>query len=118
MLIGMLREILHVRQEPGQRRRWFEDDHLDLIVWLDASEAVAGFQLCRGEHALTWRKEAGFTQGRLDEGDASPLKNLTPIVVPGGQVPWDEMVGEFRARSATLEGRFRELILSRLLARK
>ena len=118
MLPGMFREIPKVRQEPGRHRRWFEDDLLNLIVWLDPKGGVEGFQLCRGSHALTWRGGAGFSQGRVDEGDESPLKNLTPIVVPDATVPWDEMTAEFRARSATLEAPLRELILGRLQERK
>lgn len=113
----VLKENRHVRQEPGKRRRWFEDDELDLIVWLDAQGAVEGFQLCRAARALTWRQGAGFAHGCVDEGDASPLKNLTPIVVPDGPAPWAELLEQFTARSANLEAWLRELILARLAAR-
>ena len=115
---AVLTENRNVRQEPGRRRRWFEDDELDLIVWLDAKGAVEGFQLCHHEHALTWRLGAGFAHGRVDEGDDSPLKNLTPIITPDGAVPWAEMTEQFQARSGTLDARLRELILARLTARK
>ncbi len=116
-LCGVLKEIRAVRQEPGRRRRWFEDGELDLIVWLDAQGGVEGFQLCRGTQALTWRLGAGFASGRVDEGDESPLKNLTPIVVPNGEVPWDAFAEEFRRRSGVIETPLRELILARLAAR-
>jgi hypothetical protein len=113
----MLREHVNVRQEPGQRRRWFEDDHMDLIVWLEADGAVRGFQLCRSSEALTWRRGAGFEFGRIDEGDDSPLKNQTPVIVPNGNVAWDDMIVQFRSRSAQLEPALRGLVLERLEAR-
>ena len=42
----MLREIKDVRQigdEP--HRRWFTDEHFDLVIWEEEAEIV-GFQLC------------------------------------------------------------------------
>ena len=42
-----LREIVDVRQVPGEpKRRWFSSDDIDLIVWLDDSGAPVSFQLC------------------------------------------------------------------------
>lgn len=114
----MLREHRNVRQEPGQKRRWFEDEGFDLIVWLDSQDAVEGFQLCRDHEALTWRRGRGFAHGRVDEGDASPLKNESPIIVPNGQVPWAEVTADFTARSDSLEAGLRALILEHLAARR
>ena len=113
----MLAENHRVRQEPGHRRRWFEHDGLELIVWLDAQAAVEGFQLCRDGHALTWRRGSGFAHARIDEGDDGPLKNLTPILIPNGAVPWAEVTEEFRSCSDSLEAGLRQLVLGRLAAR-
>jgi hypothetical protein len=82
-LRSVLREIKSVKQERGTgRRRWFESDGLDLVVWLDASGNVTGFQLCydfgQGEQALTWREGTGFAHSNVDAGDETPLKNRTP----------------------------------------
>ncbi len=119
----MLHEIHDVKQERGPgRRRWFESEGLDLIVWLDPQERVNGFQLCydlgRGECALTWRKGAGFAHSRVDAGDATPLKDETPVLLPGGKVPWGELGGLFAARSGGLEPELRELIGDRLRAKR
>ncbi|MDB6093174.1 MAG: hypothetical protein JWM32_736 [Verrucomicrobia bacterium] len=113
----MLREHIHVRQEPGRRRRWFEDEGLDLIVWFDEAGGVEGFQLCRNSEALTWRRQNGFTYGRIDEGDDTPLKNQTPVIVPNGAIPWSDVTENFKARSAPLEPLLRALILERLAAK-
>jgi hypothetical protein len=115
----MFHEIKNVRQEPGPgRRRWFESDQCDLVVWLEPGDRIAGFQLCynfgRGEHALTWRDDAGFAHNAVDSGSASPLKNCTPILVADGQVPWGEVVNCFAARSGSLEPALREFVQAKL----
>jgi hypothetical protein len=116
----VLHEIKDVRQERGAgRRRWFESDGLDLVVWLDARNVISGFQLCydlgRGEHALTWRPDAGFAHHAVDQGDATPLKNEAPVLVPEGGVPWADVARLFDERSGELEPRLRELVRTKLL---
>ena len=120
---GVLKEIPNVKQEPGAgRRRWFESDGLDLVVWLDAAGTLTGFQLCydlgRGERALTWRPGTGFAHHEVDEGDKNPLKNETPILLPVGAVPWAGLTKLFESRSASLEPALRERVQSRLAAQK
>jgi hypothetical protein len=114
----MLTENRSVKQEPGGRRRWFEDDELELIVWYRDSGEIEGFQLCYDHsgrrEALTWRPGAGLARSRVDGGDDSPLKNETPILTPNGRKPWSQASALFRSRSATLEAPLRELILGRL----
>lgn len=116
----MLHEIKNVRQEPGAgRRRWFESEGLDLVVWLDDADGVSGFQLHynlgHGEHALTWRPESGFLHHAVDEGDTTPLKNEAPVLVPDGGVPWSELTGLFDARSGQLEPQLRDLVHGKLV---
>lgn len=118
----MLIENRSVKQEAGAgRRRWFESDGLELVVWLDARGGVEGFQLCyartEGERALTWRTGQGFTHSSVDSGNETPLKNKTPVLNPDGEVPWAELAALFKLRCATVEPMLRELILARLAAR-
>ena len=115
----MLHEIKSVKQERGPgRRRWFESDDLDLVVWLDRNDAIIGFQLCYdfgdGEHALTWRVEAGFAHSVVDTGEETPLGNRTPVLEPDPSVPWQEIVRLFEQRSGSLEPALRQLIRARL----
>ncbi len=61
----MLREITAVRQRAGEpRRRWLQDEGMDLFVWLGAADAIVGFQLAydkpQAERALTWKGKSGF----------------------------------------------------------
>lgn len=123
MMRGVLKEYQNVRQEPGRRRRWFEGEDLELIVWETPAGGVEGFQLCYAARdgagrALTWRAGEGFVHARVDEGDASPLKNETPILVADGAVPWTELTRQFRLAAAKIDRPLRELVLSRLEAKR
>jgi hypothetical protein len=121
---AVLTEYKQVKQEPGAgRRRWFEDDGLELIVWYGAGGQVEGFQLCylgadRWERALTWQAGRGFRHARVDTGDSRPDKNLTPVLVKDGAVPWGQVQRQFAERSAELEPAVRELVLQALSGRK
>lgn len=111
-----------MKQEPGGgKRRWFEDDGMDLVVWHDEAGAVDGFQILYGrgdgEHALTWRATGGFSHNRVDQGDHLMTK-LSPILVPDGVVPWARITTEFAARSGKLEPALRELVQGKLKENK
>jgi hypothetical protein len=116
----VLREIKEPRQERGVgRRRWFESDGLDLVVWLDTRGAVTGFQLCydfgRGEYALTWRAAQGFAHATVDQGDDwQGGAKKTPVLVPSGAVPWTKLADLFHERSSTLEPALRHLVATEL----
>jgi len=117
----VLHEIKNVKQERGAgRRRWFESDGLEVVVWFDRVGTVTGFQLCydlgQGQHALTWRLRSGFVHSRVDPGDETPLANRTPVLQPAGQAPWIEIARLFDERSATLEPAIRDLIHESLAA--
>ena len=119
----MLTEFRQVKQEPGGRRRWFESDGLELIVWYESDGEISGFQLCYGsgekaEHALTWRRGTGFAHHVVDSGDEDPERNETPVLLPDGAVPWQNVTALFAARSGTLEAELRALVLQRLTAKK
>ncbi len=119
----MLREIENVRQEPKApgRRRWFEAGGFDLVVWYSSDGAVVGFQLCyqtlHGEFALTWRDGVGFAHDAVDEGDTGPTKNLTPILMPKANAPWEMLARTFGERSAALEPALRSLVADKLAER-
>ncbi len=119
----MLREFVHVRQEGGRgRRRWFESDQLELIVWLDGADAVEGYQICydlgRGEHALTWRPRVGFAHNAVDTGEGEAIGKMTPILVPDGKVPWGELTERFSRMGGSLEPELRELVARTLAERR
>ncbi|MDO8541779.1 MAG: hypothetical protein Q7S40_15185 [Opitutaceae bacterium] len=113
-----------MKQERGAgRRQWFEADGLELVVWLDRGHAhrVSGFQLCydlgQAEYALTWREGSGFAHSVVDTGDATPLKNQTPILTPENDVPWGEIARRFDEHAGTLEDWLRQLVHDKLAER-
>lgn len=115
----MLVEYQNARQEAvPSRRRWFEDEGFDLVVWYGPQAQTEGFQIIYsvddGERALTWREGRGFEHSDIDPGDASPLKNLTPILNPDGAVPWARIRNEFSRRSQGLEPGLRRWVERRL----
>ncbi len=110
----MLRELRNVRQDPDERyRRWFEDEYFDLIVWYEGGE-IYGFQLCYDtqgrERALTWIRGQGFSHNRIDDGEKTVGKPMTPILVQDGLFD-KALVGEkFRAASAEIDPAIAELV--------
>jgi hypothetical protein len=117
----VFREFKNVRQEPGLRRRWFDSPDLELVVWYDSAGTQTGFQLIYwlrdGERALTWRTGAGFKHCRIDAGDDSPLKNMSPVLYADGVVPWPHVEQLFHRCAESLDPDLREHIVSRLQAR-
>jgi hypothetical protein len=117
-----LREVDHARQGAGEPpRRWFTAEHLDLIVWSDAAGRPTGFQLCygkpRGEHALTWTADAGFTHAGIDDGsDVGIGHKASPILVPDGTVDIRRLEGEFRSASVRLPADVVAFVVERLTA--
>jgi hypothetical protein len=118
----VLVEYQNVRQVPGSgRRRWFEGEHSELVVWYRPdAQTVEGFQILyrlQGhERALTWREGEGFDHSQVDSGSASPFKNLTPILLPNGAIPWAQVRADFATDSAALEPELRDFVRQRLEA--
>lgn len=115
----MLREIRSVRQDdPGLKRRWFEDDYFHLFVWIDASGKVVAFQLAydraRRERALSWSVADGFRHHRVDSGDSSPFHRRTPLLISGGVCPIRTVAREFDHRSEDMQAAIRDFILGKL----
>ena len=118
----MLRELSDVRQiEGGRRRRWFQSDDEDLIVWYAEDDSIDGFQLCydrRGhERALTWMRGQGFSHNRIDAGEGSALRyKRSPVLTADGRFDADSMVRRFTEISAALPPEVSEFVSGKLAA--
>ncbi len=96
----------------------FSDDYFDLIVWTGQNGSVSGFQLCYDkytkERALTWTEENGYSHERIDDGEANPSKNLTPILVPDGICPIQKIIELFLLRSVEMDPQLRSFVVDKL----
>jgi hypothetical protein len=115
----MFREFDGVRQEPGGRRRWFESDGLDLVVWFEP-DGISGFQLLyvtvRGERALTWRRGVGFSHHAVDAGDRL-LGKLSPVLTACYDPPDPGLAELFSDRAGSLEPEIADFVAARLRER-
>lgn len=119
----MLTEFTAVRQIPQDGfRRWFTDEEFDLYVWYTDStkQEIVGFQLCYNkdgeQKALTWRRNRGYLHNAIDDGESSPFKNRTPILVADGTFPRNQIAERFRLAAKHLEPALFALVESRIAA--
>ena len=114
----MLREVAVTQVEHEPRRRWFVDEDLDLVVWLSEPGSIVALELCYDkpgrERALTWSLERGFGHYRVDAGDDTAMRNLTPILVSDGAFPKAQVIARLTAASATIDPAIRAPVLERL----
>lgn len=106
------------QETSGGRRRWFQAEGLDLVVWFDSAvpEEIVGFQLCydvrQAKYALTWRRTRGVTHSLIDTGDTSPLRNETPVLNPDPLVPSPAVRARVAGHSVSLDKPLRSLVLN------
>src|SRR5438270_13619107 len=116
----MLEEFKSVAQQPKTPgyRRWFSDAVMELIVWYSPAGDIRGFQLCYDrdgrERAFTWHVDAGMAHTAVDDGEDSPLRNDTPILVPDGVPRTERVLEQFKERCARLEPALAELVTRKL----
>ena len=115
----MLQKIRRVRQDDATReRQWFQDDLFDLFVWTDESGAVVAFQLCydrpNRERVLAWNKTSGFSHRGVDDGENTPLKNMSPIMVSDGNFVAERIAAEFGRRAKELDPRLHDFINTKI----
>ncbi|HLW74838.1 MAG TPA: hypothetical protein VKT74_07200 [Gammaproteobacteria bacterium] len=117
----MLREIADVRQIEGEPlRRWFTDEHFDLVVWINETRDIVAFQLCydkmRSERALTWKVDSGFTHDAVDDGENREGRyKATPILVPDGVFDPGTVAAKFLGHSGVLDSKSCDFIYLKLL---
>jgi hypothetical protein len=117
----MLKEILDVRQVPGDaRRRVFFSEDLDLTVWLDNRDGIVGFELCydkeTSERAVRWSRGKGFLHQKVDDGENRPGRyKATPILVPDGAFAAQKISQLFREKSRDIDQLIAKFIYHKLL---
>jgi len=116
----MLTEVAATQPAGEPHRRWFVDDYFDLIVWLNDDGTPSGFQLCydrpHAERALTWTVTSGYRHNRIDDGEAEPVKNQTPIIVADGAFAAAAVLERFQAHSGEIDDNVRQFVVAKLRA--
>lgn len=116
----MLTELSSSQKMGEPKRRWFRSERFDLIVWVTEEGGVWGFQLCYGhggrERALTWTSEGGYSHDRIDDGEGSPTKNRTPILVSDGPFPVGKVLEGFISEAVAIDPMIRDFVVERLVA--
>jgi hypothetical protein len=112
----MLREI---RLNRTSSKHWFQDEYFDLFIWQDDNHKITSFQLCydcsRNERVLLWDYKTGFGHYTVDDGEASPFKNMSPIFYVKNQVfPYKEVISKFVESSIDISENIRGFIIQKL----
>jgi hypothetical protein len=109
-------EMRDVRQDSDDYvRRWFFDDHFDLIAWYNRNGTLAGFQLCYDkageEKALTWFGDRGLSHHRVDAGEDCPWVNRTPMLTESdGRSHMARLLASFTSSDEGLPSNLRMLV--------
>ena len=92
-VLNALIEFKGTQQIAGERRRrWFSSTDMDLIVWYDEDDSIAGFELYYDknirEHVFIWRADRGSAHLAVDDGEQKPVLDYkeAPILIPDGQI--------------------------------
>ena len=115
----MLREITGVRQVAGEPlRRWFQDEAMDLFVWLGEANTVVGFQLAydksQEERALTWKLRTGYQHARVDDGTRPGRHPGSPLLIADGVFDVIRVSDEFQARAAEIDSAVHAFVSGKL----
>ena len=104
-----------------RRRRWFSSTAMDLIVWYDKGDSIAGFELYYDknirEHVFIWGADSGFTHLAVDDGEQKPVLDYkeAPILIPDGHVDPDRIRHLFERSRENLPAEVATLVLKKLV---
>jgi len=110
----LLKEFKNARQHRGEPfRRLFSDNFFDLYVWFAPTGSILGMQLCYDYQddgrALTFLN-GRYSHDAIDNGEGSPLKNLSPILVADGVFPKQMIAEKFEGESMELPAEISEYV--------
>lgn len=121
-LFNKLIELKGIQQTAGERRRrWFSSTGMDLIVWYDDGDSIAGFELYYDknirEHVFIWSADSGFTHLAVDDGEQKPVLSYkeAPILIPDGQIDPNRIRTLFEASLENLPVEIATLVRRKLM---
>ncbi|MBP7766498.1 MAG: hypothetical protein KA113_15030 [Syntrophaceae bacterium] len=120
----MLRELNHIKQHKGEpKRKWYESEYFDLIVWFSESHRIIRFQLCydknKNEKALTWKVPHEYSHNRVDDGEhGTGAYKSSPVLKADGHFNKDEIAERFIKESGELKKEIIEFVYKKILEYK
>ena len=110
----------YVKQIPGEpRRRWFEDNYFDLLVWENESGQIVEFQLCYDklhyQRSLIWNEKSGYLHNKVDDGENNPGKyKATPILVDDGIFDAETIAEKFKYKSKDIDTKVSTFVYNKI----
>lgn len=116
----MLKEIPNARSAQGESGyRWFRSEHADLYVWPEEDKprtGVGAFEYCYRnldkEYRLRWDGRNGIQHARVEDGESNPLRNDSPLIVPGGSADVGLAARHFREEGLGMDPQIYRFILN------
>lgn len=117
-----MKEILpkYVKQIPGEpRRRWFEDNYFDLLVWQDELGQIIEFQLCYdkqyNQRSLIWNEQIGYVHNKVDDGENKPGKyKAAPILRDDEIFDFAKIAEKFKNQSRDIDTKLASFVLDKI----
>jgi len=120
--LNVLLELKGIQQTANEgRRRWFSSTDMDLIVWYEEGDSIAGFELYYDknirEHVFIWRVEKGFTHFAVDDGEQKPVLNYkeAPLLIPDGLIDPNRIRTLFEGACVNLPAEIVTLVRKKLV---
>jgi hypothetical protein len=120
--LNALIELKSTQQIAGEhRRRWFSSTDMDLIVWYEEGDSIAGFELYYDknirEHVFIWRADSGVNHLAVDDGEQMPVLNYkeAPILIPDGHIDPNRIRNLFEGSCENLPAEVVTLVRQKLM---
>ncbi|NOZ11566.1 MAG: hypothetical protein GXP09_11060 [Gammaproteobacteria bacterium] len=107
-----------INHSESSRRRWFSNANMDLFLWQGKADEVLGFQFCydknHQERMFSWFTDTGYQHCHIDDGEASPKRNMSPILLANAN-PYDQdLVSRFCANAVNIDPRIASCVAQHL----
>ncbi|HEC13125.1 MAG TPA: hypothetical protein ENI80_07725 [Acidiferrobacteraceae bacterium] len=115
----MLTEIPSTSNHTGDiRRRWFNDATVDLFLWQGKTDEILGFQFCYNkynqERMISWFADSGYQHCHVDNGEVSPKRNMSPILLANTTPYNHNLVYRFCASAINIDSKITDSVAQHL----
>jgi hypothetical protein len=110
----------YIKQILGEpRKRWFEDNYFDLLVWQNELGQIVEFQLCYDKHhnqrSLIWNEQIGYVHNKVDDGENKPGKyKASPILVDDVVFDFETIAEKFRNKSRDIDTKVSSFVFNKI----